>query len=157
MKKLLPLGAIAAGIFILTRYLSGRKTAMENLRVVPVSISIDSARSRNTFFTQLFYRVKLNLINNEAQPVIVRGIDLNIFYKSKQVGKIIRDQDFIIPGRGAQIVEMDASISASDIITSIVDIAQNIRNLSKIEFTINGFVDTDLGRIPVNFKRNINA
>jgi len=157
MKKLLPLGAIAAGIFILTRYLSGRKTAMENLRVVPVSIAIDSARSRNTFFTQLFYRVKLNLINNEAQPVIVRGIDLNVYYKNNQVGKIIRDQDFIVPGRGAQVVEMEATISASDIITSIVDIAQNIRNLSKIEFTINGFVDTDLGRISVNFKQNINA
>ena len=157
MKKLLPLGAIAAGIFILTRYLKGRKTAMENLRVVPVSIAIDSARSRDTFFSQLYYRVKLNLINQEQQPVIVREIDLNVNYKGRQIGKIVRDADFIIPGRGQQVIEMDASISASDIITSIVDLARNIRNLSNIEFTINGFVDTDLGRIPVNFKRKINA
>jgi hypothetical protein len=157
MKKLLPFGAIAAGIFILTRYLKGRKTAMENLRVVPVSISIDSARSRNTFFTQLFYRVKLNMINNEAQPVIVRGIDLNVFYKNKQIGKIIREPDFIVPGRGQQLVEMEATISASDIITSIVDLAKNIRSLGNIEFTIQGFVDTDLGRINVNFKRSLNA
>lgn len=157
MKKLLPLGAIAAGIFILTRYLTGRKTAMENLRVVPVSISIDSARSRDTFFSQLYYRVKLNLINQEQQPVIVREIDLNVNYKGRQIGKIVRDADFIVPGRGQQVIEMDASISASDIITSVVDLARNIRNLSNIEFTINGFVDTDLGRIPVNFKRKINA
>lgn len=157
MKKFLPLGAIAAGIFILTRYLTGRKTAMENLRVVPVSISIDSARSRDTFFSQLYYRVKLNLINQEQQPVIVREIDLNVNYKGRQIGKIVRDADFIVPGRGQQVVEMDASISASDIITSIVDLARNIRNLSNIEFTVNGFVDTDLGRIPVNFKRKINA
>lgn len=157
MKKFLPLGAIAAGIFILTRYLTGRKTAMENLRVVPVSIAIDSARSRDTFFSQLYYRVKLNLINQEQQPVIVRMIDLNVGYKGRQIGKIVRDADFIIPGRGQQVIEMDASISASDIITSVVDLARNIRNLSNIEFTINGFVDTDLGRIPVNFKRKINA
>lgn len=157
MKKFLPLGAIAAGIFILTRYLKGRKTAMENLRVVPVSISIDSARSRDTFFSQLYYRVKLNLINQEQQPVIVREIDLNVNYKGRQIGKIVRDADFIVPGRGQQVIEMDASISASDIITSIVELARNIRNLSNIEFTINGFVDTDLGRIPVNFKRKINA
>jgi len=157
MKKLLPLGAIAAGIFILTRYLTGRKTAMENLRVVPQSIAIDSAKSRNTAFSQLFYRVKLNLINNEQQPVIVRRIDLNVFYKNGQIGKITRDADFIVPGRGQQLIEMDATISASDIILSIVDLAQNIRNLSNIEFTINGFVDTDLGRIPVNFKRKVNA
>jgi len=157
MKKLLPLGAIAAGIFILTRYLKGRKTAMENLRVVPVSIAIDSARSRDTFFSQLYYRVKLNLVNQEQQPVIVREIDLDVNYKGRQIGKIVRDADFIIPGRGQQVIEMDASISASDIITSIVDIARNIRNLSNIEFTVNGFVDTDLGRIPVNFKRKINA
>lgn len=157
MKKFLPLGAIAAGIFILTRYLKGRKTAMENLRVVPVSIAIDSARSRDTFFSQLYYRVKLNLINQEQQPVIVREIDLNVNYKGRQIGKIVRDADFIVPGRGQQVIEMDASISASDIITSIVDLARNIKNLSNIEFTVNGFVDTDLGRIPVNFKRKINA
>lgn len=155
MKKLITFGAIAAGALVVMRYLSGKKSAIENLKIVPISIAIDSQRSRNSFFSRLFYRVKLRLLNQESQPIMVRAMDLTVFYKNNQIGKIIRDQDFIVPGRGTQTVELDAQVEAVSIITSIIELASSIRSSKKIEFRIRGFVETDLGRIPVDFTKNI--
>ena len=152
MKKLLPIAAIGAGVFLVIRYLQGRKTAMENLKITPISIAIDSARST---FTQLFYRVRLNMINNEAAPIIVRQIDLDVFFRGDQIAKITKDDDFTINPRSQQIVEVIASISTIDIATSIIDLIKNRNAGPSLSFNIRGFVVTDLGRIPVNFTKTV--
>lgn len=157
MKKLIPIGAVVAAVYIISRYLTGRSKAMKNLSIAPVSISIDSEKSRNAFFTQLFYRVKINLINNENQPVIVRGLDLDVIYKNKIIGKITRDSDFTVNARAQKIVELNAAISSSNVITSIVEIFSQFRDGSdkSLTFNIVGFIDTDLGSIPVNFTKKL--
>jgi len=157
MKKLIPIGAVVAAVYIISRYLTGRSKAMKNLTIAPVSISIDSEKSRNAFFTQLFYKVKINLINNENQPVIVRGLDLDVIYKNKIIGKITRDSDFTDNARAQKIVELNAAISSSNIITSIVEIFSQFRDGSdkSLTFNIVGFIDIDLGAIPVNFTKKL--
>lgn len=157
MKKLIPIGAVVAAVYIISRYLTGRSKAMKNLSIAPVSISIDSEKSRNAFFTQLFYRVKINLINNENQPVIVRGLDLDVIYKNKIIGKITRDSDFTVNARAQKIVELNAAISSSNVITSIVEIFSQFRDGSdkSLTFNIVGFIDTDLGAVPVNFTKKL--
>ena len=157
MKKLIPIGAVVAAFYIISRYLTGRSTAMKNLSINPGSISIDSQKSRDAFFTQLFYRVKINLINNENQPVIVRGLDLDVIYKNKIIGKITRDSDFTVAQRSQKVVELNAAISSSNIITSIVEIFSQFKEGSdkSLTFNIVGFIDTDLGAIPVNFTKKL--
>jgi LEA14-like dessication related protein len=156
MKKLIPIGAVVAAIYIISKYLTGRSTAMKNLSIAPVSISIDTAKSRAANWFQIFYKVKVNLINNEFQPVIVRGLDLDVKYKNKIVSKITRDADFTVAPRAQKIVELNTSLSSTNIITSIVDIFATFRDGEKtISFDIVGFIDTDLGSIPVNFTKKL--
>ncbi len=156
MKKLIPITAVVAAFYIISKYLTGRSTAMKNLSIAPVSISIDTAKSREANWFQIFYKVKVNLINNEFQPVIVRGLDLDVKYKNKIVSKITRDADFTVAPRAQKIVELNTSLSSTNIITSIVDIFATFRDGEKtISFDIVGFIDTDLGSIPVNFTKKL--
>lgn len=154
MKNIIKLGAIAAGAFVVFNYLKGRKKAMENLQFVPLSIAIDSNKSRSTGFASLFYRVKIRLVNQEQQPVIVRSVDLKAYYKGKQVSRIVRDADFIVPSRSRQDIEIEAEIRTSNIVTSIIDILQNFKN-PDITLKIVGTIETDLGSIPVNYSKKL--
>jgi hypothetical protein len=54
-------------------------------------------------------------------------------------------------------VELNAAISSSNIITSIVEIFSQFRDGSdkSLTFNIVGFIDTDLGAIPVNFTKKL--
>ena len=153
MKKILPIAAIGAGIYLLSRYLMQKKAALQNLKLVPVSIAIDSAKSSATLFSQLFYTVKVRLNNNEAQPVFVRGIDLDVFFRGQQIGKIYRDQDFIVPSRSSQQVNFNTSINTVDVVENVISLIRG--GFKNIEFTIRGTVSTDLGEIPVNFTKKL--
>jgi LEA14-like dessication related protein len=153
MKKILPIAAIGAGIYLAYRFLMQKKSALENLKLVPVSIAIDSSKSSATLFRQLFYTVKVRLNNNESQPVFVRGIDLDVFFRGQQVGKVYRDQDFIVPARSSQQVNLNTSINTFEIIDNIIDLVK--KGFKNIEFTVSGTVSTDLGEIPVRFTKRI--
>lgn len=155
MKKILPIAAIGAGIYLAYRFLMQKKAALQNLSAVPLSISIDSRRSSETLFSQLFYKVKLKLTNNEAQPVYVRSLDFDVIYKNRNIGKIYKDQDFIVPGRSTQTVEVIASIQTAVLVTNIIDLVKT--GFKDIEFTIQGVIVTDLGEIPLRFTKKING
>lgn len=152
MKNLLKIGAISAGALLLLRMVTGRKKSAQNLRAVPVDIAIDGPRSRNTAYSVLYFRVKFNLINDEQAAVNVLGADLDIFYKGKAVGKIVKDQAFTVPGRKSQPVTFLAQISSANVVESLLDI---IQNTGGIFLTIDGTIDTQFGRIPVQFTKKI--
>lgn len=153
MKNLLKIGAIGAAALLLLRIVTGRKKSAQNLRAVPVDIAIDGPRSRNTAYSVLYFRVKFNLINDEQLPVNVLGADLDIFYKGKTVGKIVKDQPFTVPGRQSQSVTFLAQISSVNIVESLLDI---ISTTGGLVITIDGFIDTQLGPLPVQFTKKIN-
>lgn len=153
MKKVLPIAAIGAGIYLLYRYLGGKKAALQNLRVNPVSIAIDSAKSAATLFTTIFYNVKIRLTNTEAQPVYVRFIDLDVYFQNVNIAKISRDQDFIVSGRNGITVELEAVVKSSNVVTKIIDMVR-LRKIGDLSLTIEGTIGTDLGDIPVRFTKS---
>jgi LEA14-like dessication related protein len=153
MKNLLKIGAISAAALLLFRLVSGRKKAAQNLRIVPIDIAIDGPKSRNAAYSVLYFKVKFNLINDEQLPISVSGADLDIFFKGKAIGKIVKDQAFSVPGRQSTQVTFLAQISSVNIVSSILDILQNANGIT---LTIDGTIDTQLGRIPVQFTKKIN-
>jgi len=153
MNQLVKFGAIGAGLFLAFRYLAARKKSAKNLRIVPVDIAIDKARSAAEGYSTLYYKVKVNMTNPEQAPVIVRGIDLDVIVKGKQVAKLIKDDPFTVPGRKTLRATLNGSIQIGGVVTTILDLIQNTNK--PLAFTLDGFVDTDLGRIPVQFTKNL--
>jgi LEA14-like dessication related protein len=151
MKNLLFLGGAAAALLYFIRQ---KRAAGENLRVEPVDIAIDSARSSQSFWTRIYYNVKLKLINTESASVNVSGINLNVLVNNTPFGSINNTTGFIVNAGSERIVNLEASFSSLGIIQAIRDL---ISEGIKFNVVVSGYVDTDLGRIAVNFSKNIGA
>jgi len=151
MKNLLFVGGAAAALLY---FLRKKKAAGENLRVEPIDIAIDSKRSSQSFWTRIYYSVKIKLINVESASVNVSGINLNIFVNNTPFGSINNTTGFVVNAGSEKIINLDASFSSLGVIQAIRDlIADGL--IFKVD--VSGYVDTDLGRIAVNFSKNIGA
>lgn len=149
MKNLLWIGGAAAALLY---FLRQKRAAGENLRVEPVDIAIDSQRSASSFWTRIYYNVKLKLINAERASVNISGINLNVFVNNTPFGSINNTTGFIVNAGSERIVNLEASFSSLGVIEAIRDlIADGIR----FNVVVSGYVDTDLGRIKVQFSKNI--
>jgi len=151
MKNFLFLGGAAAALLY---FLRQKRAAGENLRVEPVDISIDSARSSSSFWTRIYYNVKLKLINTESASVNVSGINLNVLVNNTPFGSINNTTGFIVNAGSERVVNLEASFSSLGVIQAIRDL---IADGLQFNIVVSGYVDTDLGRIAVNFSKNVGA
>jgi LEA14-like dessication related protein len=151
MKNILFLGGAAAALLY---FLRQKRAAGENLRVEPVDIAIDSARSSSSFWTRIYYNVKLKLINTESASVNVSGINLNVLVNNTPFGSINNTTGFIVNAGSERIVNLEASFSSLGVIQAIRDL---ISDGLKFNVVVSGYVDTDLGRIAVNFSKNVGS
>ena len=143
---LLVLAGAAAAFY----FFRNKKAAGENLRFEPVDIAIDSARSRQSLWTRLYYKVKINLINPEQANVNVNNVLLNATTNGRPLGTLTSSQKFSVPAQGNQIIQLDTSISTLGAASTIINV---IRNRQPLTINIVGYVDTDLGRVTINFNK----
>lgn len=149
MKNLLLAGgAIAALVYFLRR----KKAAAENIKVEPVDIAIDSQRSAASLFSRIYYRVKLRLINDELASVNVSAINLNIVVNGRELAKINNTTVFKVDSKSQQVINLDAVISTYGAVQIIKDLI--IEGLN-IDINVTGYLDTDLGRVNVNFNKSL--
>lgn len=139
----------AAALFI---YIRNKKAAGQNLRFEPVDIGIDSARSRTSLWTRLYYKVKINLINAEPARVAVKNVMLNATANGRPFGTMVSSQRFEVPANGSQIVQLETSISTIGAAATILEI---LRSQKPLLISIVGYVETDLGRVEINFSKEI--
>ena len=140
-------GAAAALLY----FLKQKKSAGQNLKVQPLDIAIDTTRSRQAKWLNIFYNLKLKLINNENASVNVSNITFDVFINNIAVGNVNRKDKFIVNAQSEQIVNIESSINTIGIANLILNL---IRDGFKFDIKIAGFVDTDLGRLNLNFSKN---
>jgi hypothetical protein len=151
MRNLLLLGGAGAALIY---FLRQKRAAGENLRVEPVDVAIDTARSAQSFYTRIYYRVKLKLINVERASVNVSGINLNVSVNNNPFGSIVSTAPFIVSANSEKIINLDASIASLGVINLVRDLISEGLNLN---VNVSGYIDTDLGRIAVNFSKNVGS
>ena len=148
MKNILFLGGAAAALLY---FLRQKRAAGENLRVEPVDIAIDSARSASSLWSVIYYNIKLKLINVEDASVNVSAIKLDVILNSSKVAEINQTQGFIVAARSEKIVNLQSTIQTAGIVDFLVDL---IKNGFRFNIAVSGYVDTDLGRIAINYNKN---
>jgi hypothetical protein len=159
MKKQLPLIltlVTGAGLFF---WLKRKKAAGMNLRYEPIDIAIDSQRSAASLFSRIYYNLKLRLINNESANVNIRAINLQAFLKvadrqPRKIGDIVNNTGFQVLAKGQKEIKLDTSISTGGVIQIIKDLLLEGINF---QINVNGFVDTDLGRLDINFTKDFES
>lgn len=147
--KLLPIAILTGLAYV---FLNRKISAGQNLVIELNDIAIDLEATKRSLFTRIYYRVRLNLVNSESAAVNVQNIQLQAFSGSTNLGTLTAAQRFSVPGRSNKIVQLDAAISSFGLVTEIVRL---IRDASPLSVTIKGVVDTDLGRIPLEFTKSV--
>jgi hypothetical protein len=152
MKKYLPVYLVAAAAYLIY-FLKNKATAGANLKYEPLDIAIDLERTKQSFFTKIFYNVKLKLINSENASINVKNVNLDVTVEGTNFGNINRIEDFIVPAQSNKVIVFQASFSS---ISAVMLVKKIIQEGLNINVSVSGFIDTDLGRVNVEFNQNLN-
>jgi hypothetical protein len=152
--NVLPVALLLGGGFYLFRWLKNKQDAGANLRYEPVDIAIDTARSQAASFFQIYYNVKIRLINDGRASVVVRDIDLFANAGNTRISNITSSTQFSIPANTSKVIQLTASISTAGIVNTLLNIIEDGLN---IPVTITGQILTDLGTLNVSFTKVIGA
>lgn len=147
MKKggiVLLIGALAYAVF------RGAKSFAENLKVEFRKVSIDSDATKRSAYLNLVYNLTLAFVNPENVKAQVNNLSLDVFLGERRLATITRNTSFVIPPKGSESVMFTASFPTLSLGLSARDIIDVIKGDDTLPpFTIKGFLQTPLGRIPV--------
>ena len=152
--NILPVALLLGGGFYLFRWLKNKQDAGQNLRYEPVDIAIDTERSRAANFFQIYYKVKIRLINDGRASVVVRDIDLVANAGNTRISTITSSTRFSIPANSSTVIQLTAAISTAGIITTVLNIIEDGLNFP---VTVTGTILTDLGTVNVTFTKVVGA
>lgn len=152
MKNILPIAAVGAAGLLLINFLRRKKAAGENLEVLPVKITIDTPKTRKANYLRIFYDITLNLANREQASVNVRNIFLTVKTNDRIFGNIEEALNFNVPANSEKQITIKASFFTLGFLGLVKDLIQNGLN---IKVNVSGYIDTDLGRVNINFDKNI--
>lgn len=147
-----PILLATAGAGLLFFFLRRKANALQNLRVLPIDIAIDSERSSQTNWQNIFYKVKLKFINNERANVDIKAINLQSTINGNFVGNITGNTTILIPSMNSKEISLVASVQSVGILNLILNA---IQDGIRFNVQISGWIDTDLGRINVNFSKQV--
>ena len=154
LKKYLPLLGFTAAAYAVVYYLQNKAAAGTNLQYLPLDVAIDSQRTAQAGYSRIYYRLKLRLINDEPASVNVRSINLNITVGGNLIGKINNTTGFAVEANSTKDIQLDASFQTVNIISLIQDL---IINGFEDPINVTGFIQTDLGRINIQFSKNLSG
>jgi hypothetical protein len=152
MKKIIPFLGVGVAALFLVNYFKRKATAGQNLKFELLKITIDSQRTRQSLFFKVFYDVTLNMINRENASVVVKNVSLDVTANGKNLGNLEQTLNFSVPAQSTKQIMFKASFSTLGALQLVKDIVLN--GLS-VNVNVNGFIDTDLGRVNVNFDKNV--
>jgi LEA14-like dessication related protein len=130
-------------------FLTGKKGALENLKIKPLMIAIDSKKSN---FNNLVFNFKLQLINPSAYSVNINKIDLKLFVNNTNIADFEQATNINIPANTETTSTLQIKTNNLQIITALLNA---LADGAYLQVNVVGFVKTDLGTININFKQSV--
>ena len=152
MKNILPIAAVIGAGYFVINYFKRKRAAGQNLKFELLKVTIDTQRTLQTGFYKLFYDITLNIINSENAAVNIKNVNLNVFLNGKNIGTLEQTINFSVPRESTKQIMFKASFITLGLLSYIMDIIQNGFSMN---FNVKGFIDTDLGRVNVDFSKNV--
>ena len=147
MNNKLILGLLAgAGAFYY--FLQGKKEAIEDLLIEPVDIAIDKSSN----IRKLVFNLKLQIKNPSKFVVKIKNIDLDLSVNNKTISNFNSNTVLSLPANSNKIYNIKISVQNLTVVLTILEIL----NDKNIIAAITGDITTDLGKIDINFRKEIN-
>ena len=152
MKKILPIVAVLSAGAYIVYFLKNKARAGQNLKYEFLDIAIDLEKTLKSRFSKIYYDLSINLINSENASVVLKNINFNVSVNGKNLGNVAQTINFTVPAESTKKVDLQISFQTLGLISLIRDaIIQGL----KFDINVNGFIETDLGRIEVNYNQII--
>ena len=152
MKNILPIAALLGGGLFIINYFKRKAAAGENLRFELLKITIDSVKTKQSLYFKVFYDITLNVINPENAAVNVKNINLDVIANGKNLGNLSQTLNLSIPQQSNKQIMLKASFQTLGALQLVKDIILEGIN---VNVNVNGYIDTDLGRVDVDFNKQI--
>lgn len=152
MKNILPIAAVIGAGYFIVNYFKRKTAAGENLQFELLKVTIDTQRTKESLFFKVFYDITLNIINRENASVNINNVNLNVSANGKNLGNLEQTLNFSVPSQSTKKIMFKASFLTLGALQLVKDIILNGLN---VNVNVNGFIDTDLGRVNVNFDKNL--
>jgi LEA14-like dessication related protein len=145
-KLILGLGALAAATIY---FLKGKKEALENVRITPLDIAINSQK---TNIRNLVFNFKLKIANPGNFKVNINDINLDIIVNNKKISNFQKSNFTSIEPNNAKVINLEISVSN----LAVVDVVLNLlADNDGIKINLLGEVNTDLGAILIDYKKDL--
>jgi LEA14-like dessication related protein len=145
-KLILGLGALAAAAIY---FFKGKKEALENVRITPLDIAINSQK---TNIRNLVFNLKLKIANPGNFKVNINTINLDVIVNNKKISNFQKSNITSIEPNNAKTINLEISVSN----LAVVDVVLNmLADQDGINIHLLGEVNTDLGAILIDYKKNI--
>jgi LEA14-like dessication related protein len=147
MNNKLILGLLT-GAGALYYFLQGKKGAIEDLQIEPVDIAID----KESNFRKLVFNLKLQIKNPSKFVVKVKNIDLDLKVNNKTISNFNSNSVLNLPANSNKIYNIKISVNNFTVITTILEVLAD----KNIVAAVTGDITTDLGKVNINFTKEIN-
>lgn len=145
-KLILGLGALAAAAIY---FFKGKKEALENVRITPLDIAINKQK---TNIRNLVFNLKLKIANPGNFKVNINTINLDVIINNKKISNFKKSNITSIEPNNAKTINLEISVSN----LAVVDVVLNmLADQDGINIHLLGEVNTDLGAILIDYKKNI--
>ena len=145
-KLILGLGALAAAAIY---FFKGKKEALENVKITPLEIAINKQK---TNIRNLVFNLKLKIANPGNFKVNINNIDLDIIVNNKKISNFQKSNITSIEPNNAKTINVEISVGNLSVVYVILDM---ILNQEGINIRLLGEVNTDLGAILIDYKKDI--
>jgi LEA14-like dessication related protein len=145
-KVILGLGALAAAAIY---FFKGKKEALENVRITPLDIAINSQK---TNIRNLVFNLKLKIANPGNFKVNINTINLDVIVNNKKISNFQKSNITSIEPNNAKTINLEISVSN----LAVVDVVLNmLADQDGINIHLLGEVNTDLGAILIDYKKDL--
>ena len=144
MKELITILGAGAALYIWQA-----QKFLASYSIVFLSAKFDYQRSLLTGFTNIFFKIRFDVVNPTAFAGTLQSGALTIYYKDIPIAHIIINDKINILPSGKTTVEMPVSLKSIDVIKNAPDFYQVFKN-GTLEFVLKGKLNFNSGTVTIN-------
>lgn len=152
MKKIIGISVLSLLAIALLNKLKNKKAALENFKIGNLELQINTARSKQAFWTKLFYKLKIEIVNDETESIDLLGLNLDIFFRNIKLANLNKKSSIKIEPNSSKVIEIESYIVSINIITSIVEYLADQKD---IVFNVKGYLESNVGKLPVDIVKKV--
>jgi len=148
MKGILPL-ILGAGAYF---YFKSLKKLSENVKVKVTRADFSNDLSRADLYTNLYFKVNVQVSNPEAIGLTLKSLALNFFYKGRAVGSIFKNESLSVPAQNTVNALTTLKIPTFNIFQNVQQAVQDLNAGKGLDLQVTGKAEFEAGSILINEK-----